>query len=270
MRPLPSVCAQKRRAQHPVALISRIRTATLQYQTPLSLDKLDKMLMAGFPLTVDFSISNIFSAIPESVRHALTVRFRRGPIATIDDLIDFIETRAAYVAQTSLYGYLKTRMGTRYRVMFEDEVFSKSIDHAKWRTYASCLSDLAIFCVGTAVCDSKLNKDESEKMACFCFNTAVRQTFIDVVDDALAQQVIDRFAERAGQTDWRAAATGENAFERSPADLIRWAPVVDEFKELDREIVTNSTRYRWRDIREQLRKRIDAQAICSDWRARPD
>jgi len=219
---------------------------------------------------VGISISKILSSVPAGVRRALTVRFDRGPIATVTELVDFVQTRAAYVAQTSLYGYLKTRMGTRYRYMFDDEVYSKSIDYAKWRIYASCLSDLAVFGASTAVCESKLNKDERIELARSCFDTAVRQTFIDVDDDALAQQVIDRFAERAEHTDWQAAASGENAFELSPVDLIKWAPVIDEFKELDGEIVSNSIRFRWRDIRQQLRKRIDANAICNDWRARVD
>lgn len=216
---------------------------------------------------MNFSISKILGSVPASVRRALTVRFDRGPIATVDELVDFVQTRAAYVAQTSLYGYLKTRMGTRYRYMFDDKVYSKSIDYAKWRIYASCLSDLVIFCISTAVCESKLNKDASITLARFCFDTAVRQTFVDVDDDTLAQQVIDSFVQRAERIDWQAAASGENAFELSPDDLVRWAPVIDEFKELDREIVTNSIRFRWRDVRQQLRKRIDANAICNDWRA---
>ena len=35
-------------------------------------------------------------------------------INSIDDLERFIQERAAHVTQTTLYGYLKTRIGTRY------------------------------------------------------------------------------------------------------------------------------------------------------------
>ena len=44
---------------------------------------------------------------------------------------------------------------------------------------------------------------------------------------------------------------------------MRFAPVIDEYKALDREIVTNSIRFRWRDARDQLRRRLDAPALAA-------
>lgn len=41
--------------------------------------------------------------------------------------------------------------------------------------------------------------------------------------------------------------------------------VINEFKELDREIVTNSIRFRWRDVRETCRRRVDGDEIARDW-----
>ena len=70
---------------------------------------------------------------------------------------------------------------------------------------------------------------------------------------------------QAGQTDWHSAADGENAFAQSPVDLVRHAPIADELKELDVDIVVNSTRFRWRDIRTQLRERLDPAAVAADW-----
>lgn len=61
----------------------------------------------------------------------LTVRRDSGPIDTVESLCRFVSTRAAFVAQKTLYGYLKTRMGTRYPRMFEDDVLIASIDVAK-------------------------------------------------------------------------------------------------------------------------------------------
>ena len=54
---------------------------------------------------------------------------------------------------------------------------------------------------------------------------------------------------------------------RIPYRSIPEERIADELKEQDGEIVTNSIRFRWRDVREQLRKRIDRDAICAEWRA---
>ena len=37
----------------------------------------------------------------------------RKKIKDLDDLENFIQTKSAWVTQVTLYGYLKTRMGTR-------------------------------------------------------------------------------------------------------------------------------------------------------------
>ena len=34
-----------------------------------------------------------------------------------EDLQNFVQERSAHVTQTTLYGYLKTRIGTRYAIM---------------------------------------------------------------------------------------------------------------------------------------------------------
>ena len=53
----------------------------------------------------------------------ITSKFRS--INSIEDLKDFIQQRSAHVTQTTLYGYLKTRIGSRYALMFEDEEYLK-------------------------------------------------------------------------------------------------------------------------------------------------
>ena len=57
------------------------------------------------------------------------------------DLQKFIQQRSAHVTQTTLYGYLKTRIGVKYTAMVEDEVFSKSINIAKWNIYMIAIAD---------------------------------------------------------------------------------------------------------------------------------
>ena len=86
-------------------------------------------------------LKSLISKLPNPLR-SLAVRFDSSPIANSDQLTDFLQTRSAYVAQTSLYGYLKTRMGTSFRQYFEDDAFSQSIRVAAIKVYESCLADL--------------------------------------------------------------------------------------------------------------------------------
>ena len=45
----------------------------------------------------------------------------------------------------TLYGYLKTRMGAKHILMFEDKNFLNSINIAKWHIYTASLIDCTFF-----------------------------------------------------------------------------------------------------------------------------
>lgn len=82
---------------------------------------------------------------------------------------------------------------------------------------------------------------------------------------AHAQRVHDRVA----RTDWLAVGKDEAAFTESPAGLVRWAPVKDELKELDEEIVRNSVRFRWQEVRSDFARHLDAPAVLGALRPPP-
>ena len=66
-------------------------------------------------------------------------------IKNIKELSEFIQKKSSWVSQVTLYGYLKTRMGTKYVLMFDDEIFLSSINKAKWNIYVVALQDLTLY-----------------------------------------------------------------------------------------------------------------------------
>ena len=70
----------------------------------------------------------------------------KGKLKNLEDLKKFIQQKSAWVTQVTLYNYLKTRMGAKHVLMFEDKDFLKSINIAKWHIYAVSLIDCTFFC----------------------------------------------------------------------------------------------------------------------------
>ena len=66
-------------------------------------------------------------------------------IKNIDDLQNFIQKKSAWISQVTLYSYLKTRMGTRYVLHFDNDEFMGSVNLAKWNIYSIALQDLTFF-----------------------------------------------------------------------------------------------------------------------------
>lgn len=207
----------------------------------------------------------IISRLPESLQ-VFAERFSRGPLSTPEELAAFIHTRSAYVAQTSLYGYLKTRMGTRFRDMFEDDVFSKSIHDSAIRLFTSCAADFCVFSVSLIAEKGDRNNEFLTDLAKDLYARALSAGWEDIDGAEVPDEALAAFHARISALDWQDAETGARAFESSIGDLIRFAPVIDEFKDLDREIVMNSIRLRWRDAKEQLVRRLDCDAFQKDAR----
>jgi hypothetical protein len=196
----------------------------------------------------------------------LLIRFDKSEIGSVEALLNFTQTRSSYVAQTSLYGYLKTRMGIRYPKAFEDEEMSASIILARWRVYCACVSDFSIFSAATIADATGLGKTDTKKLALHCFSNVIERTFEGSEYAYLSKEVEGTFKARIKQVAWDQMGKMENAFKLSPEDLVKYAPVIDDYRERDREIVMNSIRFRWRDIREQFRKRVNAASIVADWK----
>jgi len=180
-----------------------------------------------------------------------------GPIDSSDALQRFLDERASFLAQTSLYGYLQTRAGMRYPELFDDDAFVASINVAKWQLWLDCLSDLAVY-TGTRIAQHR--PDETPRIARameVVVGEVLDRTGIPTEAGPEFSAHARRVRERVARTDWLAVGPGEAAFTESPVGIVRWAPVKEELKVLDEEIVRNSVRFRWqavrRDFAEQLR-----------------
>lgn len=190
-------------------------------------------------------------------------RSKAEPVASRAALRRFLETRASYVSQMSLYGYLRTRTGVRFPELFADDVFVVSINQAKWEIWLACLSDVSVY-AGLLILRRTNSPDE-----------IVRAFMRSVLDEVLAAlgtpddagpgfvAHADRVRARLALCDWNALQDDESAFSESPDALVRYAPVIDELKTLDAPIVRNSVRFRWQEVRRDLRRDLDAERVLA-------
>ena len=85
-------------------------------------------------------------------------------IKSKDDLQKFIQQRSAHVTQTTLYGYFKTRIGVKYTAMVEDEVFSKSINIAKWNIYMVAIADCTFYVFSYLIAEKNLKENDCKEI----------------------------------------------------------------------------------------------------------
>ena len=174
-------------------------------------------------------------------------------IKNFNDLENFIQSKSAWVSQVTLYNYLKTRMGTRYVLHFENDKFMSSVNLAKWNIYSVALQDLTFFSFSYL----KVNFNYTE------FSKA-REIYFNILDDEVSNmmplEIIknakETFDERLKNINWDEYLI-DHPFNPSALSLYKWAPIAEELKTLDRKIVLNSMILKWNNIEKEFKKLID-------------
>jgi len=174
-------------------------------------------------------------------------------IKNFDDLENFIQSKSAWVSQVTLYNYLKTRMGTRYVLHFENDKFMSSVNLAKWNIYSVALQDLTFFSFSYL----RVNYNFTEY-------SKAREIYYNILDDETSNRmptdIIEKakasFDERLNDIDWEKYFE-DHPFNPSALSLYKWAPIAEELKTLDRKIVLNSMILKWKNIEKEFNKLID-------------
>ena len=171
----------------------------------------------------------------------------------LDDLEEFIQTKSAWVAQVTLYSYLKTRMGTRYVLHFENDEFMKSVNLAKWNIYAVSLQDLTFYVFSYLKINFQFQDLEKAKEI---FNNILDDEISNKMPQDIIEETKNTFEERLDKMNWD-NQINDYPFNQSALSLFKWAPIADELKNLDRKIVLNSMILKWDIIKKEFSERIE-------------
>ncbi|MDA7699636.1 esterase [Candidatus Pelagibacter sp.] len=174
-------------------------------------------------------------------------------IRNLDELEHFIQTKSAWVTQVTLYSYLKTRMGTRYVLHFDNDVFMSSLDIAKWNIYSVALQDLTLFTFSYLKVNFNFqNIDQSKEIFSKILDDEISNKMpLDIIEEAKKT-----FNERLQNINWEIYYK-DLPFNPSALSLYKWAPIAEELKTLDRKIVLNSMILKWDIIKKEFEKLIE-------------
>jgi hypothetical protein len=191
--------------------------------------------------------------------------FRRiAQVDTTAGFADFLDSRAAFVSQKKLYEYVKQRMGMSFPAHFANDEFIASLNAAKMRVYAACLSDLAVWMAANMT--PAASSEEALSLTTSSHDAIVTKQYSAHALAGDPREHVDAFAKRVALTNLDMLREGENAFQLSPKALVHWAPIADELKRFDTEIVVNSLRFAWLGVRDEFRTAIRPEAVMKDWR----
>ena len=169
-------------------------------------------------------------------------------IKNIDDLESFIQKKSAWVSQVNLYNYLKTRMGTKYVLHFDNEELLSSINKAKWNIYSIALQDLTFYSL--SYLKNNLNFDQTLKSKDI-YEEILNEEKNNQMPSDIIENSIKKFNERLEKIDWNKYYL-DLPFNESALALYEWSPIAEELKSLDKKIVLNSMILKWDNIKKEF------------------
>ena len=187
------------------------------------------------------------------------------PLKTRLQLYDFIDSRAAFVSQVTLYTYVKARAGTRFPKLFQNDDFLTSLRIARWHVYGAAICDLGLFAIAQLKRESGLNDTVARELAIEMLDGILLDYNQDDIDPQVFAAMGDSGKQRAAFANWDVIADGPAAFQSSSDAVFRWAPIADALKNDDEEIVRNSIHLRWIGVRRDLKELIKPALILADW-----
>ena len=186
---------------------------------------------------------------------------QQNRIDEIESLRSVVSSRSSYIAQVSLYGYLKARAGTRYVSLIKDPLFASSMKTARDRIFFACLMDLTLHVLKTIRTRKKLNFQNLDPFARRFFIQTLAKAPEEVFESLEREKVILEFEKHLIKHNWSDTDYSHESFCGSRASLLKWAPVVEEFKIQDEEIVSNSIHFKWLRVCQEFEKLTDFEKI---------
>jgi hypothetical protein len=193
-------------------------------------------------------IANTFKAMKEYLFPIEKITSYFKSINSKKDLEKFIQQRSAHVTQTTLYGYLKTRMGHKYTIMVDDEIFSKSINIAKWNIYVIALADCTFYAFSYLLAKKDLQDNNCKEI----YLNIIEDEKNNGLSNDIYNKAITNFSKRLESIDFKNYYLQE-PFKESGLALYNWAPIADDLKILDKTIVLNSIKLKWNLIEEEFK-----------------
>ena len=197
------------------------------------------------------NLKNILEIVKDVRNYVFPIKKITNKFKSINskkDLRNFIQERSAHVTQTTLFGYIKTRIGSRYAMMFEDEVFLKSINLAKWNIYMAALNDCTFFVFSYLIDKKNLRQNDALEV----FMDIIESEKNNGLENKLFEDTKLEFNQKLKEVEWNEYHQN-NPFKNSGLSLLKWSPVAENLKALDKEIVLNSIKLKWNLVENEFK-----------------
>ena len=133
-------------------------------------------------------------------------------------------------------------------MMFEDEVFLKSINLAKWNIYMATLMDCTLYVFSYLIDKKNLKQNDALEI----FIEILENEKSNGLENKLLEDTKIEFSQKLKEIDWKKYHQ-DKPFKNSGLSLLKWSPIAENLKVFDKEIVLNSIKLKWNLVENEFK-----------------
>lgn len=189
---------------------------------------------------------------------------RPAPIRDADELADFIDANAAFVAQKGIYEYARARAGHYAKVLFGEEGFQQAVEVSRWRAYPLGLAMVGevatvVLQETTALARADVVRNVSE-LTLSCFD---RWDVPAALDQAAWHELRRELSERLDRIGLHPPKRAMDIPEPIAEAYFALMPIHESLRGQDFPTLRNYLRVTLCNVHHELTKRLDAPAIAA-------
>jgi hypothetical protein len=190
--------------------------------------------------------------------------FRRKPgITSRDDLIEFLDTRAAFLIQKNIFDYARARAGPYFKVMINEPEFKQAVELSRWTSYPVGLAAIAEIARGVLF-ESGERKALGNAIASATLAAFDKYPVPAALREEAWKQARETLIERLAQIDLHPPKFAKDVITPYGQLIFDAQPIHEEMRKADYEMIQSQMRVNLITMHDEFETRTDKRALLAD------
>ena len=185
------------------------------------------------------------------------------PIDTREKLIEFLDSRSAFLIQKNMFDYARARSGPYFKVMIKEPEFQRAVEVSRWTSYPVGLAALAEIARGVLFesADRKALNDAVSSAALAAFDKYQQP---EVLDSATWKQARETLILRLSQISLHPPKFAKDVILPYSKLIYDAQPVHEELRKSDFEMIQSQLRVNLISMHDEFEKAAEKEALFTD------
>lgn len=188
---------------------------------------------------------------------------RKPPIDTREKLIEFLDTRAAFLIQKNIFDYARARSGPYFSQIIKEDAFKHSVEVSRWTGYPTGLAALAEIVRGILFDDAE-RKPLNDAVSSAAVAAFDKYPVPEVLGEEVWKKARETLIERLAQIDSHPPKFAKDVILPYAQILYDSQPIHEELRKRDFEMIQAQLRINLVNMHDEFESRVKKAALLAD------